>query len=187
MPPMTADVATTAPPRVKFILDMLERRFRLDTIKRAFCDHFRTDPPAFQRAHKLALEQMVENVSQDRDIHRSQALLTLEAIIRGKAPDIVKVRAQQVINRLLGLDDTNAANNNKVMPVIEVIVRNHGEALEYQDMKRMLELQQQSIQIDARRLPSVALDDVTTTQTQPQDSINISKPAPARAESLIEW
>ena len=171
--------------RVRFVLEALERRLRKDVIQRLFCDHFDLPDTAFATTHRLALDQLVENVSQDRDTHRAQALLTLEGIIRSKCPDIVKVRAQQVINRLLGLDDTNASNGNKVMPVIEVIVRNHGEAMEYQDMKKLLELQQQSIQIDARRLPlrnDAPADKIAPAE--PQDSINTSVPS-ARASATV--
>ena len=80
---------------------------------------------------------------------------------------------------LLGLDDTNASNGNKVMPVIEVLVRSHSEALEFADMKRLLEIQQKSIQIDARRL--------TERPSELIESIKKVDSVKSVSDELIEW
>lgn len=132
--------------RIDFIVSMIERKVRPEQMQTAFMDRYQASASIWRASYREALDSMVARLSRPREEYRVEALATLESFIRDpKVPALAKIRSQQVINKLLGLDEGGGTGEGRVMPVIEVIVNNHGEAVEFNRIRDSLEIQSKRI------------------------------------------
>ena len=138
--------------RVELITAMLERRMALPTIREAFEHRFNMPgtSDAFRRAYKSAMEALVSRVNAPRDEHRALSMAFLESIIRsrglkGGAKTTDAIKAQQVLNQLLGLDERNTGSSGNVLPTIEVVVTSQSEVRKFDEFKQLLTVQAQQL------------------------------------------
>ena len=133
--------------RIDFVIGMIERKLRQEQMKTMFMDRYQASESIWRDTYRNALDTMVARLSRPREEYRVEALATYESIIRDpKTPSVVKVRAQQCIDNLLGLQESTGTGEGRVMQVIEVVVNNHNEAVEFNRIRDSLESQAKLIE-----------------------------------------
>jgi len=124
--------------RLDFIIGCVERKLRMEMMRQIYCDRFKVSDATFRTDYRLAMDEMTRRLSRPREEYRAEALATYESVIRdSKVPAIVKLKAQDLLCRLLNLNE-GALASNSVMPIIEIIVKDHAEALEFRAVKDRL-------------------------------------------------
>jgi hypothetical protein len=113
--PTTDEIAE----RVELCRSLLLRRVPKGTIKKAFRQRFGADVDhtTIERYLQRAREGLVADLARGRQVHRAEALGFYESILADPAvPPRDKVRAQERIDKLLGLEDKSN------QPPLEVVL-----------------------------------------------------------------
>lgn len=133
---------------------------RYEQMKTAFTSRFKTSDEVFSRAYRDAMQEMVSRLARPREEYRVESLTTYESIIRDpKTPSIVRVRAQQCIDNLLGLHEDRGAQDGRVMPIIEVIVQDNKQAREFNELREMMQKQARNTTLVLEHKPIDSIND----------------------------